>query len=72
MKAVLTGHSLSEAQDGSLMKNIGKEFNEYLRTNVNIGSLMDYIFIRNVYKSVYEKGKSHLQGVNGTLINEKK
>ena len=71
-KQVLTGHSLSKAEGGSLMKNIGKEFNEYLRTILNIGSLMDYIFIRNVYKSVYKKVKSHLQGVKGKLINEKK
>ena len=43
-KEVLTGHSLSNAEGRSLMKNIGKEFNDYLRTNVNIGSLTDYIF----------------------------
>ena len=71
-KEVLTGQSLSEAEGGSLMKNIGKEFNEYLRTNVNISSLMDYIFIRKVYKTVYEKMKSNLQDLNGKLINEKK
>ena len=71
-KAVLTGHSLSEAEGGSLMKNIGKEFKDYLKTNVNIGSLTDYIFIRNVYKTVYEKVKSHLQDSDGKLINEKK
>ena len=71
-KNILPGQSLSKAEVGSLMKNIGKEFNEYLRTNVNIGSLMDYIFIRNVYKTVYEKVKSNLQDLNGKLINEKK
>ena len=49
---------------------IGKDFNEYFRTNVNMGSLMDYIFIRNVYKSVYEKIKNILQGPNDTLIKE--
>ena len=27
-KNVLHGHSLSEAEGGSLMKNIGKEFND--------------------------------------------
>ena len=71
-KKVLTGQSLSKAEGGSLMKNIGKEFNEYLRTNVNIGSLTDHIFVRKVYKSVYEKVKSNLQDSNGKLINEKK
>ena len=71
-KAVLTGPSLSKAEGGSLMKNIQKEFKDYLKTNVNIGSLMDYIFIRNVYKTVYEKVKSHLQDSNGKLINENK
>ena len=71
-KEVLTGQSLRKAEGGNLMKNIGKEFNEYLRTNVNIGSLTDYIFIRKVYKSVYEKVKSNLQDSNGKLINEKK
>ena len=54
------------------MKNIGKEFNKYLRTNVNIGSWTDYIFIRKVYKTVNEKVKSNLQDLNGKLINEKK
>ena len=67
-KDVLTGQSLSNAEGGSLMKNIGKEFNKHLRTNVNIGSLTDYIFIRNVYKTVYEKVKSNLQDLNGKLI----
>ena len=43
---VLPGHSLSEAEGGSLIKNIGKDFNEYFRTNVNMGSLMDYIFYK--------------------------
>ena len=71
-KNVLTGQSLSEAEGGSLMKNIGEEFNEYLRTNVNIGSLTDLIFIKKVYKSVYEKVKSNLQDSNVKLINEKK
>ena len=65
-KKVLPGHSLSEAEGGSLMKNIGKDFNEYFRTNVNMGSLMDYIFIRNIYKSVYEKIKNILEGPNDT------
>ena len=71
-KEVLPGHSLSNAEGGSLMKNIGKEFKDYMKTNVNIGSLMDHIFIRNVYKTVYEKVKSHLQDSNSKLINEKK
>ena len=71
-KTVLTGHSLSEAEGGSLMKNLGKEFKDYLKTNVNISSLMDYIFIRKVYKTVYEKLKSHLQDLDRKLINEKK
>ena len=71
-KVVLTGHSLSNAEGGSLIKNIEKEFKDYLKTNVNIGSLMDHIFIRNVYKTVCEKVKSHLQDSKGKLINEKK
>ena len=71
-KVVLPGHSLSEAEGGSLMKNIGKEFQDYLKTNVNIGSLTDYIFIRKVYKTVYEKLKSHLQDSDGKLTKEKK
>ena len=71
-KKVITGHSLSKAEGGSLMKNIGKDFNEYFRTNVNMGSLTEYIFIRNVYKSVYEENKNILQGLNNTLIQEKK
>ena len=54
MKKVITGHSLSNEEGGSLMKNIGKDFNEYFRTNVNMGRLTDYIFIRNVYKSVWK------------------
>ena len=70
-KAVLTGHSLSEAEGGSLMKNIRKEFKDHLKTNVNIGSLTDYIFIRKVYKTVYEKLKSHLQDSDGRLTKEK-
>ena len=69
-KKVMTGHSLSKAEGGSLMKNIGKDFNEYFRTNVSMDSLMDYIFIRKVYKSVYEKIKNILQGPNDTLIKE--
>ena len=69
-KKVMTGHSLSRAEGGSLMKNIGKDFNEYFRTNVNMGSLTDYILIRNVYKSVYEKIKNVLQGPNDTVIKE--
>ena len=40
-KKVLPGHSLSEAESGNLMKNIGKDFNKYFRTNVNMGSLTD-------------------------------
>ena len=40
------------------MKNIGKDFNKYFRTNVNMGSLTEHIFIRNVYKSVYEEIKN--------------
>ena len=71
-KAVLPGHSLSEAEGGSLMKNIGKEFQDFLKTNVNISSLTDYIFIRKVYKTVYEKVKSHLQDSEGKLTKEKK
>ena len=71
-KAVLFGNSLSEAEDGSLMKNIGKKFKDYLKTNVNTSSLTDYIFIRNVYKTVYEKVKSHLHNLDSKLINEKK
>ena len=71
-KAVLAGHSLSEAEGGTLMKNIGKEFKDYLKTNVNSGSLMDYIFIRKVYKTVYEKLKSQLEDSDGNLTKEKK
>ena len=33
-KNVLHGCSLSETEVGSLMKNIGKEFNDYFRTKV--------------------------------------
>ena len=72
MKKVIAGHSLSKAEGGSLMNNIGKDFNEYFRTNVNMSSLTEYIFIRNVYKSVYEEIKNILQGPNDTLIQEKK
>ena len=71
-KNVLHGHSLSEAEDGSLMKNIGKEFNEYFRTNVNMGSLTEYIFISKAYKSVYEKNKTSLEGQNETGTKGKK
>ena len=67
-KKVMTGHSLSKAEGGSLMKNIGKDFNKYFRTNVNMGSLTDYNFIRNMYKSVYEKIKNILQGPSDTCI----
>ena len=65
-KNILNGHSLSKAEGGILMKNIGKEFNEYFRTNVNMGSLTEYIFIRKAYKSVYEKIKNSLEGPNET------
>ena len=71
-KNVLHGCSLSEAEGGSLMKNIEKEFNEYFRTNVNMGSLTEYIFIRKAYKSVYEKIKTSLEGQNETGTKGKK
>ena len=54
-KNVINGHSVGKAEGGSLMKNIGREFNDYFRTNVNMGSLTEYIFIRKAYKTVYEK-----------------
>ena len=71
-KNILHGHSLSEAEGGSLMKNIGKEFNDYFRTNVNMGSLMEYIFIRKAYKSVYEKIKTSLEAQNQAGTKGKK
>ena len=51
-KNVINGRSVGEAEGGSLMKNIGREFNDYFRTNVNMGSLTEYIFIRKAYKTV--------------------
>ena len=69
-KNVLPGHSLSEAEGGSLMKNIVKNFNEYFRTNVNMGTLTDYIFIRKVYKSVYEKIENILEDPKDTCTKQ--
>ena len=63
-KNVLRGCSVGEAEGGSLMKNIGKEFNDYFRTNVNMGSLTEYIFIRKANKTVYEKIKTSLEAQN--------
>ena len=71
-KNILHGHSLSKAEGGSLMKNIGKEFNDYFRTNVNMGSLTEYIFIRKAYKSVYEKIKTSLEAQNQAGTKGKK
>ena len=71
-KNILHGRSLSEAEGGSLMKNIGKEFNDYFRTNVNMGSLTEYIFIRKTYKSVYEKIKTSLEAQNQAGTKGKK
>ena len=70
-KAVLASRSLSEAEGRTLMKNIRKKFKDYFKTNVNSGSLMDYIFISKVYKMVYEKLKSQLEDSDGNLTKKK-
>ena len=54
------------------MKNIGKEFNDYCKTNVNMGSLKEYIFIRKAYKNVYEKIKTSLEAQNQAGTKGKK
>ena len=63
-KNIIKGRSVGEAEGGSLMKNIGREFNDYFRTNVNMGSLTEYIFIRKAYKTVYEKIKTSIEDQN--------
>ena len=58
-----TDRKLSDAAPGSLMKNIGKDFHFYMRTNVNIESMTDNIFIRDAYIDIYKKIKEKIEAV---------
>ena len=48
------------------MNNIGKHFHDYMRTNVNIGSMTDSIFIRDAYIGIYKKIKEQLEAHKNT------
>ena len=61
-----TDRKLSDAVGGSLMKNIGKNFHSYMRTNVNIDSMTDKIFIRDAYIGIYKKIKEKLEAEKNT------